>query len=68
MIGQMQGLEVDGERLGTYKAGRLQQGQHPPRIGSWLPTYSDALGPAHIVGCQGAWGWQHALLMLGLQV
>lgn len=29
---------------------------------------SDALGPAHIVGCQGAWGWQHALLMLGLQV
>lgn len=33
-----------------------------------LPTYSDAFGPAHVVGGQGARGGQHALLLLGLQV
>lgn len=33
-----------------------------------LPTYSDAFGPAHVIGGQGALGGQHALLVLGLQV
>ena len=40
----------------------------PSEGGALLPTYSDAFGPAHVIGCEGARGRQHALLVLGLQV
>jgi hypothetical protein len=68
--GQMQDFEVNGHQAGPQSPKRAVQEEKGAASQGvcTLPTYSDAFGPAHVIGCQSGLGRHEALLLLWLQV
>lgn len=52
---------------GLERAGKRRRVTCQPKT-AYLPTYSDAFGPAHVIRCQSGLGRQYSLFLLWLQV